>query len=391
MAAQLGSARVRGRAGAEAQAWQLSLELEAAAATGDVITGAALDWAKAFDLVPIAHIRAAMMAAGVPGWAARPVLAAYAAPRRLRVAGAQGDPWFPERGILPGCGLAVFVLSVMLRPLVVAAAALDHSLRVRLYVDDLTLWIRSALAAGADAASVLQEALRLIAAFAAAAGWELSCSKSVLWSTAPAVRQLLAIDAAVPVGTRFRDLGVIAVTGGRRAAAVAPARLLEARRRLQRISWLPVPFARRCRLGAASATAVGTYGATCGRPPAGELAGLRAAAKAAVLRGHGRAAAEVVFGLLSPAWRLDCAAVVVLAPVLALARALREVAWTWPRGGRLSTLTPRGPAEALGRRLPPTPAWWSSACLAPRPRSCPPSRRRRRARSGRSGPAPAPR
>ena len=32
-----------GRAGAEAQAWVLSLELEAAAATGDTVTGAALE------------------------------------------------------------------------------------------------------------------------------------------------------------------------------------------------------------------------------------------------------------------------------------------------------------------------------------------------------------
>eukprot|EP00974_Lingulodinium_polyedra_P101652 9844190-Lingulodinium_polyedra.AAC.1 len=59
---------------------------------------------------------------------------------------------------------------------------------------------------------------------------------------------------------------------------------------------------------AAAGTAAGLYGAACGAPPAAELGALRRAAKSAAMHGAERAAAEVVFGLLSPAWRLDPAA-----------------------------------------------------------------------------------
>eukprot|EP00974_Lingulodinium_polyedra_P003008 282383-Lingulodinium_polyedra.AAC.1 len=62
-------------------------------------------------------------------------------------------------------------------------------------------------------------------------------------------------------------------------------------------------------MGAAAGAAVGLYWAACGAPPAAEVVGLRRAAKAAAMHGAGRAAAEVVFGLLSPVWRLDPAAV----------------------------------------------------------------------------------
>ena len=76
-------------------------------------------------------------------------------------------------------------------------------------------------------------------------------------------------------------------------------------------------------MGAAAGTAAGLHGAACGRPPVRELAGLRAAARQAVCGGGLRNAAEVVFGVLSPSWRLDPEAVVILAPLLRVAHALR--------------------------------------------------------------------
>eukprot|EP00974_Lingulodinium_polyedra_P052353 5036401-Lingulodinium_polyedra.AAC.1 len=52
------------------------------------------------------------------------------------------------------------------------------------------------------------------------------------------------------------------------------------------------------------------------------------------MHGAGRAAAEVVFGLLSPAWRLDPAAVAAIGPVMMAARALKAgtVGLAWWRG-----------------------------------------------------------
>ena len=94
--------------------------------------------------------------------------------------------------------------------------------------------------------------------------------------------------------------------------------------RFARIGRLPLRFGQRCLLGAAAGTAAGLYGASCGRPPARELAGLRSAARQAVCRGGFRAAAEIVFGILAPSWRLDPLAVAVLAPLWQAAKALRR-------------------------------------------------------------------
>eukprot|EP00974_Lingulodinium_polyedra_P000572 55060-Lingulodinium_polyedra.AAC.1 len=92
------------------------MELETAEAAGEAVAGAALDWRKAFDNVPLSHVKVALERAGVPSWVAGPVMAAYGAERRLRVDQALGAAWSPTRGILPGCALAVFVLRLMLEP-----------------------------------------------------------------------------------------------------------------------------------------------------------------------------------------------------------------------------------------------------------------------------------
>eukprot|EP00974_Lingulodinium_polyedra_P054056 5198359-Lingulodinium_polyedra.AAC.1 len=65
------------------------------------------------------------------------------------------------------------------------------------------------------------------------------------------------------------------------------------------------------------------YGAARGPPPARELATLRRAAKEAACHGAARCANEVVFGLLSPSWRLDPAALAAIGPVSQAVRSLR--------------------------------------------------------------------
>eukprot|EP00974_Lingulodinium_polyedra_P129562 11210515-Lingulodinium_polyedra.AAC.1 len=62
-------------------------------------------------------------------------------------------------------------------------------------------------------------------------------------------------------------------------------------------------------MGVAASTAAGMYGAARGPPAAREFAGLRRAARDAAMRGAPLCASEVVFGLLSPTWRFNPAAV----------------------------------------------------------------------------------
>ena len=202
-----------GGVGAEELAWQLALDLETAEAMGEDVCGAALDWRKAFGSVPLASLRPVLQRAGVPGWLLEPLLSTYCAPRRLRVEGALGERWAPSSGILPGCALAVFVLSTALRPWGRRMErAVDPCLRRRLYVDDLTMWGRGQ--AGAILPALLA-GLQVTAAFAEAAGWQLHARKCVQFANSEQARAWLRQRwPDIPVGVTARDLGVVASAGG---------------------------------------------------------------------------------------------------------------------------------------------------------------------------------
>jgi ribonuclease HI len=338
--------------GAEELAWELALDLEAAEATGEDICGAALDWRKAFDNIPLSSLGAILMRSGVPEWIRRPVVAAYTAPRRLRVEGALGKCWDPTSGILPGCALAVFVLSVMLRPWDRKMARIHDLLRRRIYVDDLSFWARGK---AEEVAPAITEGLETTRRFEEAMGWSLHTGKgkSAQFANTAAVRTWLKSQSAdFEVGSHVKDLGVVASAGRAARAPVMAGRIAVAVGRMKRIGQIPVPFERRCRLAAASGTAAGIYGAACGAPPARELESLRRAARAAVYHGGSRAAPEIVFGALSPNWRLDPKAVTVIAPIWQAVKAIRE--------GRLHLNTWRTTVNAIeaghGRRVGPVVA-----------------------------------
>jgi len=142
-----------GDVGAEELTWELAVELESAEAADETVCGAALDWSEAFDNIGLSLVARATEQAGIPPWLGRPLLAAYSAPRRLRLDGALSCPWSPTSGILPGCLLAVFVLGILMRPWYVRTGLLHGKLRRCIYVDDLTVWQRGEPAECAEAVS----------------------------------------------------------------------------------------------------------------------------------------------------------------------------------------------------------------------------------------------
>ena len=73
------------------------------------------------------------------------------------------------------------------------------------------------------------------------------------------------------------------------------------------------------------------------------------------MHGGARAAAEIVFGVLAPSWRLDPKAVVVLAPVQQAALALRT--------GRVQMASLRGAAGAATRH--PRSSRGARSCRTP--------------------------
>ena len=297
-----------------------------------------------------------MSRAGVPAWLSGPMCAAYSAHRRLRVDGALGQRWTPTSGILPGCALAVFALSVLLRPWFCRTGRLHDSLQRRIYVDDLTVWARGN---AGDVAEAIADALAMTRAYETDLDWCLHGMKSKQFANTSEARAWLQRQTpAIAVTTAVRDLGVVASAGPRRRAPVAAARLRLARGRFGRIRRIPAPFRWRCMMGASAGTAAGLYGAVWGWPTAMELEQLRRAARSAACRGL-RAAAEIVFGICSPTWRLDPKAVAVLAPVIQAVTSLRA--------GRLQLQRWRQTAAAVvagaGRASGPVAAAFASLQL----------------------------
>ena len=88
------------RLGASGQAWELAWAHAVARAKGAELGGLAVDFRKAYDTVRLGLVRRALLAAGWPAAVWGPVVAGYAAPRRLQL-----GPWDSL-----GCPLVAFLL-----------------------------------------------------------------------------------------------------------------------------------------------------------------------------------------------------------------------------------------------------------------------------------------
>ena len=305
--------------GADGQAWDLGWDIACSAQAGHEVAGLAVDMAKCYDSVRHPVLRRTLVAAGWPAAILGPLLGAYAFRRRLRIGDAVGRFTVPVTGIPAGCPLAVASLSVLTWPWQVAVTAAGAT-AARRYVDDLTAWHRGPAEDAVVAAAAMWSATAL---YVRAAQLTVNDRKSGVFASSPSGRATLAADdPAAPVLLRFKDLGIDQKVGAPGLAASA-ARVAGTMARFERLAGLPLPYAQRSRAVAAAGVAAATYGALAGAPPGRDLAKLRTWAGKAVWRGGRFGAVELRLLLGAEDGRADPAGVFALAPLLALARALR--------------------------------------------------------------------
>ena len=321
--------------GADGQAWDLAWDLACAAPAHQEVAGMAVDMAKCYDTVRLPLLRRVLTAAGWPAAILGPLLAAYSFRRRLRIGDAVGDFHRPCSGIPAGCPLAVAALSVLTWPWQVAVTGAGAT-AARRYVDDLTAWHRGDADDSRVAALAMWSATEL---FVRAAQLTINVAKSGTFSSSAQGRAVLAADdPSAPVLTCFKDLGITQHAGG--PALVAPAaRVLSTLARFERLAGLPLPYPQRSRAVAAAGVAAAAYGALAGVPSGRDLAKLRTWAGRAVWRGGRFGAVELRLLLGAEHGRADPAAVITLAPLLALSRALRR-GWASPIDAHRVLLTP---------------------------------------------------
>ena len=154
-----------------------------AEAAGQTVAGVAIDMAKCYDSVRLPMLRRLLVAAGWPASICGPLLAAYAARRRVRIGDAVGPFAYPAAGIPAGCPLAVAALGLVTWPWQVAMVQAGAT-TARRYVDDLTAWHRGE---GEDSRVATAAMWSASALFAAAAQLTISAAKSGAFANTPAV------------------------------------------------------------------------------------------------------------------------------------------------------------------------------------------------------------
>ena len=140
--AALALLRRAGRAaGSEALACDLALLIERAKCAGFPLSGIAIDWSKAYDRIPLAYLRVLAVEAGVPDELAGPMLAAYGAPRQVKVGGLAAPPATPSHGIPPGCPAATHWMALAVFGFLRRVEHMVGGAMGREYVGDLLAWL----------------------------------------------------------------------------------------------------------------------------------------------------------------------------------------------------------------------------------------------------------
>ena len=100
-----------------------------------------------------------------------------------------GQRWTPTSGIRLGCVLAVFALSLLLWLLYSCAGRIHDSLQRRVYIDDLTVWVRGDAGEPAEAAEAAAAALVVSRTFEHDMDWLFHEVKSKQFAKSAAARQ----------------------------------------------------------------------------------------------------------------------------------------------------------------------------------------------------------
>ena len=241
-----------------------------------------IDLVKAFDKVPWHLLVQEAIRLGYSLWLLRLSLAAYAAPRLIRIDGTVSKPICPKRSLAAGGGFATTEMRLVMIHLVDTALAAAPYVNPTLYVDDLSVDV----AGGVE--FVFDNLVRFTLAFCRAIRdnlMEVSASKSQCMASSPKLGRRIAAELeefGIQFQNRVTSLGGALGAGTRRNVQVLRKRLSEFCRRLPRFRKLAAANVSTGRLLRTGVTSAITYGqAITGVSPSMLLAQRRAAAGAA--------------------------------------------------------------------------------------------------------------
>ena len=119
---------------------RLSAELENAYLEGKPLYGVALDFAKAFDNVPVSLTLDLLKKLGLDSKILKPLTYMYENLKRyFKIRGFIGEPFKASNGIMQGCPLSCLLLNALVSILARSVQAEVHNITMQSYVDDITM------------------------------------------------------------------------------------------------------------------------------------------------------------------------------------------------------------------------------------------------------------
>ena len=125
--------------GAGEAALLAALDIEGDKGTGCQAATGFVDVSKCYETVDLRKAHEAVLREGWPEVIADLVFQQYAAERRIKVAGAVSEPVRATRGIVAGCGFAIYALAAFMRPALDEVAREVPEAKIRTNVADVRM------------------------------------------------------------------------------------------------------------------------------------------------------------------------------------------------------------------------------------------------------------
>ena len=281
-----------------------ALAIEHALLFDEPIAGISLDFAKAFDRIPVHILLRLAKTIGVEEGIINAMTGMYQQmQRRWKVGPFIGEAFTSMNGILQGCPLSVVLLNTLIHIWVCAVEELEPTASPSAYADDLGAY--------APTARAIKGVLRITQRFCELTGMLLKASKSAVWATSARLRAQLngccRVGAkAIPLLMEDRNLGAYVSYTRRKCKSRIEHTKQECNEILSRIESLHLHLEARAHLVAAMVLPKALYGTAVAAPAQRSLSSLRAKSARAVWgQGNRWRAVEALFNLFTKSHLVD--------------------------------------------------------------------------------------
>ena len=315
-------------------AWYpLALQVEHSLLSGTDLAGVMLDFAKAFDLVPLHEIILPLASKlGLPTCLVHCLGQSYSNLERFfKHPTGFGSAISSDRGIVQGCPISVVLLNLLVSVFMRLSNHEAPAVEPRAYADDIS--------GSARASSAIGSFLSLAGSFASVTAQRLNTKKCTLWGTSEAIKRELSLlrlgQSKLDVVSDLRYLGAQFGFHSGTPEVERTALLACFDATVRRVACLPLSAENKACLIASAPIARILHGAELSHPPPADLTKLRTTVLRSLWSGRSGRIPEILTTLFFQGHRVDPLQVCLCKPLVTLCRMCLKDADTLALAGRI--------------------------------------------------------